>query len=84
MEGMRQMDEFKVLTAKLPSGNATVKVQQPLTVKLRDLKPDELDIFQLALGGLTAQRLIDSSRATDLAAATALLSLVERGYLAIG
>jgi hypothetical protein len=84
MEGMRQLDEFRVLTAKLPPANAPVSVPRPLTPKLRDLRPEELEIFQLALTATTAQALLDQSRLTDLDTAQILLSLIERAFLVVG
>jgi hypothetical protein len=84
MEGMRQLDEFRELAPKLPPANAPLSVPRPLVAKLRDLKPEELDVFQTALGAGTAQALLDQSRLTDLDTAQSLLSLVERGYLVVG
>jgi pSer/pThr/pTyr-binding forkhead associated (FHA) protein len=84
MEGMRQLDEFKELSSKLPPMEAVVSVPVPLGPKLRDLKPDELDIIQLALGGNAVQTILDRTRQTDLETATALLSMLERGYLVVG
>ncbi len=81
MEGMRQMDEFQAMASKLPPLTARLSVPRPLVAKLRELKPEELDIMQTALGGGTVQDLIDGSRATDLNTANALVSLIERGYL---
>ena len=82
MEGMRQLDEFKMLTPKLPPLTSKVAVPRPLMPRLRELKPEELDLFQSALGAQTVQALLDLSRQTDLEAATSLLSLLERGYIA--
>ncbi len=85
MEGMRQLDEFRALTSKLPAVTAPISLVRPLAVKLRDLKPEELDFFQLALGGsATAQQLIDQSKSTDLDTAKALIGLIEKGYLVVG
>jgi pSer/pThr/pTyr-binding forkhead associated (FHA) protein len=84
MEGMRQLDEFRVLTPKMPALNAKVSVPRPLMPKLRDLKPEELDIMQSALAGDTIQGLLDGSRLTDLQAAQILLNLLERGYITTG
>jgi hypothetical protein len=84
MEGMRQLDEFRVITSKLPPANAPVSVPRPLSPKLRDLRAEELDIFQLALTSMTAQALLDQSRQTDLDTAQNLLALIERGYLVVG
>jgi pSer/pThr/pTyr-binding forkhead associated (FHA) protein len=85
MEGMRQLDELKELSGKLPPFEAMVAVPIPLGPLLRELKPGELDLIQSALGGeATVQQLIDQSPQTDLDAAQSILSLLERGYLVVG
>ena len=81
MEGMRQLDEFRELSAKLPPFEAIVSIPRPLQPKLRELKPEELDLMQTALDEATVQQIIDQSPQTDLDTAQALLSLLERGYL---
>jgi pSer/pThr/pTyr-binding forkhead associated (FHA) protein len=81
MEGMRQLDEFRALSPKLPQLSAKVAVPRPLMPRLRELKPEELDIFQGAMAGDSVQGLLDGSRQTDLQAAQSLLSLLERGYV---
>src|SRR5687768_13554148 len=48
MEGMRQMDELRELHGKLPPPTTTISLARPLAPKLRDLKPEELDIVQIA------------------------------------
>jgi pSer/pThr/pTyr-binding forkhead associated (FHA) protein len=84
MEGMRQLDEFRELSSKLPPFEAIVSIPRPLAPKLRDLKPQELDLIQTALDEATVQQIIDRSPQTDLDTAQAMLSLLERGYLIVG
>jgi pSer/pThr/pTyr-binding forkhead associated (FHA) protein len=84
MEGMRQLDEFRELSAKLPPFEAIVSIPHPLEPRLRELKPNELDLMQTALEEATVQQIIDQSLQTDLDTAQALLSLLERGYLIVG
>lgn len=84
MEGMRQLDELKELSSKLPPFEAIIAVPRPLGPRLRELKPDELDLVQIALGEATVQQLIDQSLQTDLNTAQAILALLERGYLVVG
>jgi Domain of unknown function (DUF4388)/FHA domain len=81
MEGMRQLDEFRELSPKLPPLTAKVSVPRPLLPRLRELKPEELDLIQAALSGDALQTLLDISRQTDLDAARTLHSLIERGYI---
>jgi hypothetical protein len=84
MEGMRQLDEFRVITAELPAANAPVSVARPLGPKLRELRPEELDVFQLAVHPTTAQALLDQSKTSDLETARQMLGLIQRGYLVVG
>lgn len=84
MEGMRQLDEYRAMAEKLPPMASALTVPRPLGAKLRDLTPEELDLFQAALSADTVQTLFDQSRATDLECAEKLLALVEKGYLIAG
>ena len=81
MEGMRQLDEYRVLVSKLPPLDAIIGVTKPLEAKLRDLGPEELDIFQAALGVETLRQLFDVSPHTDLTIAEKAKVLFEKNYL---
>jgi pSer/pThr/pTyr-binding forkhead associated (FHA) protein len=81
MEGMRQLDEYRVLEAKLPPASSTLAIPHPLEPKLRDLTPEELDVFQVALGAETVRAVFDECSLTDLAIAEKLKSLLDKGYL---
>ncbi len=83
MEGMRQMDEFAVATEKLPPLASVITIPRPLPVRLRDLKPEELDVFELALGGGTLQSVFDRANAPDLATAEQLQSLLKKGVVRV-
>lgn len=84
MEGMRQLDEYRVQLDKLPPIDSPVGIARPLKGKLRDLSPEELDVFQAALESKTVAALFDQSPLTDLAIAEKLVSLLGKGYLAAG
>ena len=84
MEGMRQLDEYRVQLEKLPPIDSPVGIARPLKGKLRDLTPEELDVFQAALESKTVASLFDQSPLTDLAIAEKLVSLLGKGYLAAG
>jgi hypothetical protein len=75
MEGMR------VQLEKLPPFTATVSVPRPLGPKLRDLAPEELDLFQAVLESTTIEALFDKSQLTDLALAERLRALLDKGYI---
>jgi pSer/pThr/pTyr-binding forkhead associated (FHA) protein len=84
MEGMRQLDEYRMISEKLPPMTASLVIPRPLEPKLRDLGPEELDIFQVALGAETLRLLFDESPHTDLIIAERLKVLLDKGFLVAG
>jgi len=84
MEGMRQLDEYRAMADKLPPLAASLAVPRPLEPKLRDLGPEELDVFQVALGVDTVRMLFDECPHTDLTISEKLKTLIEKGYLQAG
>jgi hypothetical protein len=78
---MRQLDEYNVLSDKLPPMSAGIAIPRPLEPKLRDLGPEELDVFQAALTVGTVRALFDECPLTDLTIAEKLKSLLDKGYL---
>ncbi len=81
LDGLRQLDEMRVLEPSLLPREARLAPPMPLDLPLRALAPAELDVFQLALGGAHVQSILDRSASTDLETARALKALVEKGYL---
>ena len=84
IEGMRQLDEYKVIAEKLPELASPIGVARPLKAKLRELSPEELDVFQAALEVKTVNALFDQSSLSDLEIAQKLVTLFEKGYLVAG
>jgi len=83
MEGIRQLDEWREASARLPRLEAKVEVADPLPVKLRDLTPEELDVLQAAMKGGTIQSILDRAPEPDVDLAKAIGVLLERGYLRV-
>ena len=81
MEGMRQIDHYAALVEKLPPMTAAIAIPRPLEPKLRDLGPEELDVFQTALTAGTVRALFDECPLTDLQIAEKLKALLEKNYL---
>lgn len=81
MEGMRQLDEYRVLIGKLPPLDALIGVTKPLVAKLRDLGPEELDVLQAAWGADTLRQVFDVCPLTDLTIAEKAKALFDKGYL---
>jgi hypothetical protein len=84
MEAMRQLDEYKVVAEKLPELASPIGVARPLKAKLRDLSPEELDVFQAAMEVKTVAALFDQSPLSDLQIAEKLVTLFQKGYLVAG
>lgn len=81
MEALRQLDEFRRIAGDLPAPHEKLSVPKPLEPSLSQLKPIELDVFQLVLNHGMMQHVFDRSPATDYDTATALLSLISQGYV---
>jgi pSer/pThr/pTyr-binding forkhead associated (FHA) protein len=79
MEGMRILDE--VNRFELPAMNSSLRIASPLKVKLRDLTPDQLDVFQAAFGVSTLESLFNNCPIGDIEIARSVTVLLERGYL---
>jgi pSer/pThr/pTyr-binding forkhead associated (FHA) protein len=83
MEGMRQLDEFRRIEGELPAANVTLSIASPLEAPLKDLKPTELELLQLIHNVGRMPLVLDRSPRTDLETATGLLSLMQKGYVAL-
>jgi hypothetical protein len=83
MDGMRQLDEFNRIREDLPELSARVVVNAPLIPPLRDLKPAELDVLQLAHNCGVFETVLNKSLATDLETAEIVLKLIKGTYLRI-
>jgi hypothetical protein len=81
MEGLRQIDELNALQHKLPAPEARLIVPKPLEPRVRNLSPDELDIFQLAYNQSEVLDIFNKSQTTDLQTAQIMLKLMAAGYL---
>jgi hypothetical protein len=83
MDGMRQLDEFNRIRSELPDLAARVAINAPLIPPLRDLKPDELDVLQLAHNYGVFETVLNKSLATDLETAEIVMKLVKASYLRV-
>ena len=83
MEGVRQLDEFRNRQKQLPPLGSPLAVPTPLAGKLRDLSPQELDIFQLVLDHGQVQAVLDNYYGTDLDAAQQLIGLMQREFIVV-
>ena len=86
MEGFRQKDELAQLATKLPPFDAKLSLPSPLTPKLRDLSPEQLDAFQTVFNtkNPTIGGILDTSPLDDLKTAQVLGELISKGYVSAG
>ena len=83
MEGMRQIDETRQISVDLPPLGAHLAVPTPLAGRLRDLSPEELDIFQIVLDHGTVQAVLDDFDGSDLDAYRQLAELLRREFVVV-
>ena len=81
LEGMRHLDEMRILEAKLPPLEARLVVAATLPDHMRDLATEEIHIFQLALHHGFVEPVVDYFPGSDLEAYTCLLGLMRRGLV---
>jgi len=81
MDALRQLDELRRIQGSLPAMDETLTLSVPMQPALRDLQPEELDVLQLVINWGTLQGVFDNASQDDVAIATAVASLLERGYL---
>jgi pSer/pThr/pTyr-binding forkhead associated (FHA) protein len=81
MEGMRQLDEFNEIRNELPDLNTRLILSQPVIPPLRDLKPEELNILQLAHNYGHLETVLNKSLSTDLDTVQIILKLIKGAYL---
>jgi hypothetical protein len=79
MEAMQQVDELG--RGDLPPATSGLSFELPISNRLRDLSPEDLDLVQLAHNFGTVQGVLDRAAGSDLEVSKKLASLVQRGYL---
>ncbi len=83
MEGVRHLDEIRRIEPELPVPGSRLAVPTPLAGRLRDLPPEQLDIFQLVLDQGSLQGVLDNYGGSDLEAYTHLLELLRREFVVV-
>lgn len=81
MEGMRQLDEQKLLMDKLGLQGAMLRVNFPLANPLKDLGSEELDLFQLLMQETSYEELLDKVSHPDLKTTEMLETLLKGKYI---
>jgi hypothetical protein len=81
MEGLRTLDE--VNRVELPPMDSRISLARPLTAKLRDLTPEQLDVFQGAIEQTHVEAVFNNCPVDDIEIAKSLAVLIEKGYYKI-
>ncbi|MDB4997608.1 MAG: hypothetical protein JWM74_5040 [Myxococcaceae bacterium] len=81
MEGLRQLDEFNQIRDGLPDLNSRLVLPSPVMPPLRDLKPEELDILQLAHNYGNLETVMNKAQSTDLETVQIVKKLLKDAYL---
>jgi hypothetical protein len=81
MEGLRQQDELAQIAKSLPPMHTSLAVPTPLAGKLRDLTPEQLDIFQAVLDHGRLQSVLDHYPGSDIDAARTLVELMKAEFV---
>ena len=83
MESMRIIDETHAIGEDVPAYEAIFRIDLPLVPKLRDLSPEQLDIFQLALAEPSMESILNHSEMDDIEATKAVVHLLRNHYMAV-
>lgn len=83
MEGMRLLDEMHNLGGDVPDMQAYLVVNKPLKPKLRDLSPEQIDIFQLILNDSRVSAVLNRSEGTDLETMKGIMHLIRNDFLRV-
>jgi pSer/pThr/pTyr-binding forkhead associated (FHA) protein len=81
MEGLRILDEVNRI--QLPPMLSRIALARPLTPKLRDLTPEQLDVLQVALHQTQLEAVFNNCTLDDIQVAGALHALIDGGYLKV-
>jgi len=81
MEGLRIYDE--VMRHGLPAMRSAINVPNPLTAALRDLSPEQLDVFQVAMFQGQLEAVFNNCPLDDQLIAQQLVGLINNGYLTV-
>ena len=79
VDAMQQADELA--RGAFPAGTAALGITMPLSARLRDLSPDELDLLQLVHNYGVVQAVLDRASGSDLEVSRKIVALIQRGYL---
>ena len=83
MEAMRIIDEIHSIGEDIPPYESVFKLDLPLKNKLRDLSPEQLDVFQLILNDPSMESVLNTSTMDDIETTKAIMHLLHNGYISV-
>ncbi len=83
MEAMRIIDETHALGDNVPPFESIFRIDFPLEPKLRDLTPEQLDVFQCALAEPSMEAILNRSELDDIETTKAVMHLLDKHYMMI-
>jgi CheY-like chemotaxis protein len=81
MEGMRQLDEWDSLQAKMPPGSSVLKMNKNQEELPRDLRPVTEEVLLLLEFYSSVDDIIEKSKHTDYEVCKSILGLIQKGIL---
>lgn len=84
MEGMRLLDEMHNMGGDVPPMSARLYINKPLEANLRELSPEQLDVFQLVFNYGKVSSVLNKAHASDLETMQGLLHLIRNNFITTG
>jgi pSer/pThr/pTyr-binding forkhead associated (FHA) protein len=83
MDGLTQLDELRAMQHKLPDKAGRLAIPNPIKPSLRDLTPNEVDVWQTIWNHADMDHVFDVSPLSDLETARTIVKLMEAGYVSV-
>lgn len=80
----RQQDELKRYKADLPPGTKRLSIPRPLEPLLSELRPEQLDIFQLILNHQNIESVVIASNYSEAETYQSIVHLLRQQYVQAG
>lgn len=83
MDGLTQLDELRAIQHKLPDKAGHLAIPSPMKPSLRDLTPNEVDVWQAVWNNRELPRVLDASPLSDLETARTIVKLMDAGFVTV-
>ena len=81
MDSLRQLDEYRRIQKELPPVTSSLQLAMPMSVPMRELTPEQLDVIQLVHNYGSLQGVLDHCEKDDVWAAETVLALLKKDYV---